>query len=91
MAETAIHEKAEAVSDEMEIVASDGLPRPLRLVIDCPRCGATVEYEPAEDDAGNFYAEQDWPVCEPCDVLIDVPPIAIVKVDGLYHVSGAPR
>lgn len=59
-------------------------PIPVALRVECPACGKPVEYEPAEDDAGAFHAEQDWPCCDDCEVLIDVPPVRVVPVDGVY-------
>lgn len=76
---------------DFRTVAPEALPRPVRLGIDCPCCGQVVEYEPAEDDAGAFHAEQDWPVCEQCGILIDVPPVRIMQVNHTYHVRGAGR
>lgn len=73
------------MTDTPEIVTPQVLPRPVSLAIDCPRCGEPVAYEPAEDDAGAFYAQEDWPVCVSCDVLIDVPPCRLVRADGVYH------
>ena len=66
------------------------LPRPHTLEIDCPQCGAVITYTPEEDDAGSFYAEQDWPICEPCNVLVDVPPIRISKAHSVYHADRYP-
>ncbi|MRX32788.1 hypothetical protein [Aminobacter sp. MDW-2] len=71
--------------EDMAIVPPTDLPRPSRLTIGCPYCGASIEYEPAEDDAGAFHAMEDWPVCEPCQIVIDVPPVSICRVEAIYY------
>lgn len=63
-------------------VPPDGLPRISTLIVDCPECGKSVEYEPQSDDSGAFYAVEDWPVCHKCEILIDVPGVCIKVADG---------
>lgn len=63
-------------------VKPEDLPRPTRLVVDCPDCGQPIEYEPFQDDSGAFYPHEEWPVCHGCEVLIDVPGVAIRAIEG---------
>ncbi len=70
---------------DLWIMPPEQLPWPETLVVACPCCGGRVEYTPVEDDAGAFYAQQDWPTCEPCGVVVDVPPLRIVRAEGVFH------
>lgn len=62
------------------------LPFPTRLGIHCPVCDGIIEFDPCEDDAGSFYAEE-WPACEGCNVLIEVQPISISRAPGVYDAA----
>jgi hypothetical protein len=77
---------ASAKSDYKEI-KPDGLPQVIKLSVACPCCNVAIEYEPDEDDSGAWGPTIDWPVCDDCEVLIDVLPIRLVKVDQMYFAS----
>jgi hypothetical protein len=66
------------------IVKPTGPVIALTLAVECPHCGSQVEYEPVEDDAGSFVCVEEWPVCEPCETVIDVPPLSLVPVASAY-------
>lgn len=72
---------------DFRMVPPDRLPYPATLLVDCPCCGHSVEYLTSEDDAGAFYTI-DFPVCDGCGILIDVPSVRIVRADGIYLQKG---
>lgn len=63
-----------------EIVKPTGPIGARVLSVECPWCGEEIEYAVADDDSATFGPEEDWPICEPCDVIVDVPRVRIEKV-----------
>ena len=55
--------------------------RAVTLAAECPVCGEWIEFSPEETDAGEFAVPEEFPICEACDVVLDVPPVRIVPVE----------
>ncbi len=62
----------------MRVVPAADLPMPSGWCVTCPCCGAELEYEPEEDDAGHFTPRDQWPECEACNIVVEPPTVAIV-------------
>lgn len=69
---------------DYRIIKPDCLPTVVRLAISCPVCGTSLEYEPQEDDAGAFVCVEDWPTCDDCGVLVDVPNVRLERSGSAY-------